>query len=292
MIYKDVLSISMKGLTTMNVGIVGLGLIGGSMAKATKEMTNSSVYAYDISDSTMLAAKLVGAIDGTLDESTLGKCDIVLISLYPQATIDYVRKNAALFKKGALVIDCSGVKRVVCQALAPISEESGFTFIGGHPMAGTQFWGFEHSRASLFKGASMIIAPEGISDIKVLEGIKRFFCSIGFSDITFTTPEEHDRIIAYTSQLAHIVSNAYVKSPTALEHRGFSAGSYKDMTRVAKLNEKMWTELFLENGDNLASEIDILIDNLKKYSEAIKANDSDGLSQLLKDGKETKKQAG
>lgn len=275
----------------MNVGIVGLGLIGGSMAKAIKEAGNS-VYAYDIDESTMLAAKLTDSIDNELNKSTLSKCDIVIISLYPQDTIDYVKSNATVFKKDSLVIDCSGIKRCVCEELVPLSKENGFTFIGGHPMAGTQFWGFEHSRASLFKGASMIITHEGITDIKILEKIKVFFCSIGFSDLTFTTPEDHDRIIAYTSQLAHVVSNAYVKSPTALDRKGFSAGSYKDMTRVAKLNEKMWTELFLENSDFLTNEIDTLIDNLKQYSIAIKENDKDKLSQLLKDGKETKKQAG
>ena len=275
----------------MNVGIVGLGLIGGSMAKANKEAGNT-VYAYDINQSTMLAAKLTQSIDAELNNAELQKCDIVIISLYPQDTIDYVKSHASSFKKDALVIDCSGIKRYVCNELVEFSKENGFIFIGGHPMAGTQFWGFEHSRASLFKGASMIIAPEGITDIKILEKIKSFFCSIGFADITFTTPQEHDRIIAYTSQLAHVVSNAYVKSPAALERKGFSAGSYKDMTRVAKLNEKMWTELFLENRDYLVNEIDTLISNLQQYSEAIKENDAGKLTQLLRDGKETKKHAG
>ena len=282
----------MKGLTVMNIGIVGLGLIGGSMARAIKENTEHKVYAYDISQSAMLAAKVMNTIDGELVDDNIGNCDIIILSLYPQATVDYVKANASAIKKGAIIIDCCGTKRYVCNELVSFAKENGFTFIGGHPMAGTQFWGFEHSRASLFKGASMIIAAQGISDIKILETIKIFFISIGFTDITFTTPEEHDRIIAYTSQLAHVVSNAYVKSPTALEHKGFSAGSYKDMTRVAKLNVDMWTELFIENGDNLSNEIDLLVKNLQQYSKAIKNKDAEKLSQLLEDGKETKKQAG
>ncbi|MBO5421036.1 MAG: prephenate dehydrogenase/arogenate dehydrogenase family protein [Clostridia bacterium] len=276
----------------MNVGIVGLGLIGGSMAKAIKETNEHTVYGYDILESTMLASQLVGAVDGTLDSETLPTCDIVIVSLYPQATVDYITQNADRFKKDCVVIDCSGVKRHVCDRINPLAKNHQFTFIGGHPMAGTQFWGFDYSRASLFKGASMILTPHGISDIALLDKVKKFFTSFGFADITFSTPDDHDRIIAYTSQLAHIVSNAYVKSPTALNRKGFSAGSYKDMTRVAKLNEKMWTELFLENNDYLVNEIDILIENLQQYRDALKNADGEALSALLKEGKDTKKQAG
>ncbi len=276
----------------MNIGIVGLGLIGGSMAKAIKEFTPHKVYGYDIQEQTLLAAALVNAIDGTLDNRTVADCDIVIVSLYPQATVDYIKENASEFKKGSIVIDCTGVKRNICATLNSIADENGFTFIGGHPMAGTQFWGFDHSRSSLFKGASMILAPHKVNDIAVLDNIKKLFCSIGFDDVTFTTPEDHDRIIAYTSQLAHIVSNAYIKSPTAINRKGFSAGSYKDMTRVAKLNEEMWTELFAENSDNLVKEIDVLVDNLSKYADALRNGDKDTLKTLLKDGKDAKKQNG
>ena len=276
----------------MNVGIVGLGLIGGSFARAIKETNEHTVYGYDINESTLLAAQLINAVDKKLDTDTLSCCDIVIVSLYPQATVDYITKNADNFKKGCIVIDCSGVKRQVCDAIKPLSEEKGFVFIGGHPMAGTQSWGFDYSRASLFKGASMILTPQGIADIAVLDKVKKFFTSLCFADITFSTPQEHDRIIAYTSQLAHIVSNAYVKSPTSADRKGFSAGSYKDMTRVAKLNEKMWTELFLENSDYLVKEIDVLMENLQKYKDALSQNDSEMLSALLKEGKDIKKQAG
>lgn len=276
----------------MKIGITGLGLIGGSMAKAIKETKEHTVYGYDTDESTLLAAALTDAIDGMLSEENLSECDVVIVSLYPEATIDYIIKNADKFKKDCIVFDCCGVKRAVCDRINPVAKEHGFTFIGGHPMAGTQFWGFGSSRASLFKGASMILTPCGISDIAVLDKAKHFFLSLGFSEITFSSPEEHDRIIAYTSQLAHVVSSAYVKSPSAEVRKGFSAGSYKDMTRVAKLNEEMWTELFLENKDNLTFEIDMLIKNLQQYKTALENADSEKLSYLLSEGKAKKKQVG
>ena len=276
----------------MKIGIVGLGLIGGSMSKAIKETKEHLVYGYDIVESTVLAAQLTEAIDEPLDEKKLKECDIVIVSLYPESTVDYITKNADNFKKDCIVFDCSGVKRFVCNKINPIAKKHEFTFIGGHPMAGTQAWGFSSSRASLFKGASMILTPNGISDIAVLDKAKHFFLSLGFSEITFSSPEEHDKIIAYTSQLAHIVSSAYVQSPASAERKGFSAGSYKDMTRVAKLNDEMWTELFIENSDNLTVEIDTLIETLQKFKSAVSDRDSEKLSSLLKEGKSTKKQVG
>lgn len=276
----------------MQIGIIGLGLIGGSFARAIKEQTDHTVLAYDINRSTILGASLVGAIDGELDDAALQSCDLLLLSLYPQAVVDYVTAHASQIKPGTVVIDCCGVKRVVCEPLCKLSKEHGFHFLGGHPMAGTQFWGFSHARASLFKGASMILTTDGVDDIRVLETVKTFFLALGFEKLTFTTAEEHDAIIAYTSQLAHIVSNAYIKSPTAMVRKGFSAGSYRDMTRVAKLNVTMWTELFLENGDNLTRELDLLIGHLQEYRDALQEHDEDKLRQLLEDGRQTKRQAG
>lgn len=272
----------------MTVGIVGLGLIGGSFARVISEMTDHTVLACDIKESSFLGAKLVGAVKGELNAKTLGECDYVLVSLYPDAAVQYIVDNAISFKKGAVVVDCCGVKRHVCDLVGD-NKDRDFIFIGGHPMAGTQQWGFEHSRASLFKGGSMILTPEDGTDIRVLESAKSFFMQLGFGDVVFTTAEEHDIRIAFTSQLPHVISNAYVKSPRAVDHRGFSAGSYRDLTRVSKLNVNMWTELFLENADNLADEIDLLIKNLSEYSEAVRAGDRERLSELLTDGHESKK---
>ncbi len=275
----------------MKIGVVGLGLIGGSMAKAIKENTQHTVYGYDIKQSEIFAAQLVGSVDEELNDNTIGECDFVIVSAYPQGTIDYVKQNANKFRKDAVVVDCGGTKIKICQELYPIADEAGFEFIGGHPMAGTQFSGFSHSRANLYKGATMLLAPQSKASIPVREKTRDFFLEIGFGRVQFTTPEQHDRVIGYTSQLPHIISNAYVKSPNAMDQRGFSAGSYKDLSRVAKLNETMWTELFLENRENIIFEIDTLIENLKQYSDAIKANDEQTLIELLKDGTQKKERA-
>ena len=276
----------------MNIGIIGLGLIGGSLAKSIKAQTAHSVFGIDLNNETMTLARLCGAIDGVLDKETVGSCDLLLLAISPQAAIDWVKDNAAEISKNATVIDMCGVKRVVCKELSAIAEENGFGFIGGHPMAGKERGGFVNSSDDLFVGASMILTPDENTDIAVLEQLKALFTDLGFSNITFTTPEEHDSIIAYTSQLAHITSSAYVKSPTAQMRRGFSAGSFKDMTRVARLDEVMWTELFLDNADHLTVELEGLIGHLNEYLTALKSGDADTLRALLKDGREKKATAG
>lgn len=271
----------------MEIGIIGLGLIGGSLAKAISQNTDHTVYGFDRSDQVVKKAVLVDAIEQPLTDKLLPQCDIVIVALYPQASIDYVKSHASLFKKDAIVVDCCGVKGIVCDQLIPLAEENGFLFIGGHPMAGLEHSGFTYAKKSLFNNASMIFTPTK-GPIESISKLKDLFTAIGFTNIQIATPEEHDKNIAFTSQLAHVVSNAYIKSPTAMVHAGFSAGSYKDLTRVAKLNEDMWTELFLENPENLVQEIDTLIENLQQYSDAIKANDSKTLRELLKDGREKK----
>ena len=272
----------------MNIGIVGLGLIGGSIAKAIKYNTDNSVFGTDIVKSVVLKAKLLGAIDKELTSDMLSECDMLIVALYPQASVDYITQNASLIKKGSLVIDTCGIKGAICQELFDTADANGFTFIGAHPMAGLHFSGFDYSQPNMFDNASMILVPPKNVDIALLEQLKNLFSKIGFTVIKTTTAQDHDKKIAYTSQLAHVVSNAYVKSPEAEVHSGFSAGSYQDLTRVAKLNPAMWTELFLCNKENLAAEIDGLIENLKKYSEAIKTSDEKTLYELLKEGSDRK----
>lgn len=276
----------------MNVGIVGLGLIGGSLAKSIKHRTMHTVWADDIDPETMMFARLSGAIDGVLDEEKLADTDILLISVVPNVAVKWLTEHADKIAKKTIVVDMCGVKRTVCSAMAPIAEKHGFMYVGGHPMAGTERGGFVSSTNDLFDGASMILTPDEHSSAQILENLKNFFLDMGFGHITFSTPEEHDRIIAYTSQLAHVVSNAYIKSPEAQKRRGFSAGSFKDMTRVARLDEKMWTELFLDNPDYLVEQLEILIDNLNEYLDVIKKGDREKLQALLKDGREKKATAG
>ena len=276
----------------MNIGIVGLGLIGGSMAKSIKNRTDHRVWGIDLNHETMVMARMCGAIDGPLTEETLPECDLILVAIRPAAAIAWTQAHAALISPSAVLVDLCGVKRSVVQAIAPLAEAHGFAYIGGHPMAGRERSGFEASTEDLFVGASMILTPDQRSDIRLLETLKAFFLDIGFAGITFSDPEEHDRIIAFTSQLAHIVSSAYVKSPEARRQRGFSAGSFRDMTRVARLDEDMWTELFLADADYLAKELDALIGHLTQYADALKAGDADSLRSLLKEGRELKALAG
>ena len=272
----------------MKIGIVGLGLIGGSLAKSVSLRSGHEGYGFDVNEETMQKALMSGAIVGELGENELKDTDILLVAVRPQAAIDYVKSHAAQIAKKAIVVDICGVKRRVCRELSAIAREYGFAYIGGHPMAGTENNGFDNASASLFADASMILTPDEHTGIEMLVTLKEFFLEIGFKNLTFSTPEEHDKIIAYTSQLAHITSSAYVKDPFAQEHMGFSAGSFKDMTRVAKLDENMWTELFLENTDNLIVVLERLIADLQPYLEALKARDAETLRALLKEGREIK----
>ena len=268
----------------MKIAVVGLGLIGGSMAKAIQSHTDDLVYGTDKMPDVVQQAMETKVIDGALTDETLAACSVVILALYPADTVEWVRENAVKIPKGALVVDCGGVKKYVCDQVQPLAKANGFFFLGGHPMAGIERSGFAFSKDTLFQNASMILTPMPDTDEQLLERARRFFCGIGFAGVTLRTPEEHDRIIAYTSQLAHVLSNAYIKSPTAPYHVGLSAGSFRDMTRVATLNPAMWTELFFENRDNLITEIDALAERLLEYSRALKENDAEGLHRLLEDG--------
>lgn len=272
----------------MTVGIVGLGLIGGSLARSIKVHTDFEVLGMDINPQTMLQANLLGAIDGTLTEDNLARCDVVLVALYPAAIVTWITEHQDAFRPGAWVIDCGGVKEAVCTPLNALAQGKPWHYCGGHPMAGREFSGFRYAKDDLFDRASMILTPPRYAGPEVLTWLKDFFLTIGFRRVQFTTPREHDEMIAYTSQLAHVVSSAYVKCPLAQKHRGFSAGSFADMTRVAKLNEDMWTELFFDNRDALLPEINGLIDRLAAYRDALAAEDHQAMKQLLREGREIK----
>lgn len=272
----------------MVFGIVGLGLIGGSLAKSVKFHSDHTVLGCDTDETALLQARMTDAIDGELTDANLASCDVVLIALYPQASVDWALAHLDRFRAGTLVIDCCGVKRFVCERLFPAFEGSPATFMGGHPMAGRERSGFSFAQDDLFENASMILTPMPGTDVEEIRRAKELFLSIGFGRVRFTTPREHDEMIAFTSQLAHVVSSAYVKTPLASRHRGFSAGSFRDMTRVARLNETMWTELFLENGDLLLAQTQDLIDRLTEYRDALRDRDEERLRLLLREGREIK----
>ena len=280
----------------MIIGIAGLGLIGGSMAKAASAFTDHRVLGFDLDEAVLSAALSDGGIQDVLGEENLPDCDLLLLALYPAASVEYVRSHLKGLRSGCLLIDLCGVKQAVMgpmEELLSSPEGSKLRYLGGHPMAGKEKSGYENADRDLFRGASMILVPpegrrEDLEQNGTLKLAEEFFLSLGFGRITLTTAQEHDRVIAFTSQLAHVVSSAYVKSPTARQHYGFSAGSYKDLTRVARLNETMWTELFLDNRDSLLTEVDGIIQRLTEYRDALSDGNRDMLFRLLREGRECK----
>lgn len=273
------------------VGIISLGLMGGSFAKAFAA-AGVEVFGRDISEDVLEMAE-IETIKGELTDEIVPTCELIVLAGYPKVAISELKRIAPLVSPGAIVMDTGGVKKVICDACFPVAENYPFTFVGCHPMAGTQYSGFAHARANMFHGAPLVIVPPKMDDFErldLLERMKQLLVPLGFATFTLTTAERHDEIIAFTSQLAHVVSNAYVKSPEAKVHKGFSAGSYKDLTRVARLNPDMWTELFLEDADNLSREIGCLIGHLQEYKDAIDARDSRHLRELLADGDRRKRE--
>ena len=267
----------------MTVGIIGLGLIGGSLASAIHENTYDTVLGLDINENTMRAALGQRAVDGALSQVNLSTCDLIIIALYPRAALQVLGEIAPFVAKGTIVVDACGIKRAICAEGKRLGEKHGFTFIGGHPMAGRECWGYESAKADLYRGASMILTPDPDENPDTVEKVGNYFISLGFGRVTKVTPEEHDAIIACTSQLAHVLSSSYIRSETAARHEGLSAGSFRDMTRVAALNDRMWSEIFLDNKDNLMNEIDGLIRHLQDYRNAIAADDREAISEMMRD---------
>ena len=275
------------------VGIEGLGLIGASFARGFKKRCKEvTVLADNRTRATLDKAMEEGTVDGVLDRESMGSIDLLIVALYPEAAVKYLEENAPFISPDTIVTDVCGLKRYICKEGFRLADEYGFTFIGGHPMAGTQYSGYDNSKADMFVGASMILIPDpakdGNSVLGKLDTIKEMLGKLEFGRFVITTPENHDRMIAMTSQMAHLVSSCYVKSPGAEEAEGFTGGSFQDLTRVAYLNAGMWTELFLENQDYLLAEIEAVQKELEKYRAAIAASDSDELYKLLDEGSKIK----
>lgn len=279
-------------------GIVGLGLIGGSFARGYAK-AGVRVLAWDPDEDVMMAASM-GTVSGELNDETLGECDIIVLACYPEACIEWLAAHAQALADatdteaimGPVVIDTVGIKGIVCERAFNLARENGFYFVGAHPMAGTQFSGYAHSRADLFEGAPLVLVPPAVDDslkLELLSQVREMVRPLGFGKFSVTSAEEHDHVIAFTSQLAHVVSNAYVKSPTAQEHHGFSAGSYRDLTRVAHLNASMWAELMTDNAEYLSQELTHLIDSLAAYRDALEKKDEEQLEELLAEGDRIKR---
>ena len=273
----------------MKVGILGLGLIGGSLARAYS-IAGHTVIAEDADKSMLAFAQLSGAVADEMNENNIESCDLILLAIYAEASAKWMEKNACRIRPDCLVMDCCGIKAEICRRCFPLAEQYGFTFVGGHPMAGSQFSGFKYSRSDLFSGAPMVIVPPRFDDPALLQRVKDALSPCDFGSFSVTTAQEHDKMIAFTSQMPHIVSNGFIKSPTAKNHKGFSAGSYKDLTRVAWLNPQMWTELFLANRENILFELDHYINSLTQYRDAIARQDAETLASLLEEGKRRKEE--
>ncbi len=269
----------------MKIVIVGIGLIGGSLAKAIRKNTEHSVYAIDTNHETITAAISQEVIDGEASLDELDRFDMVILGLYPETTIRFCLDNIGRFKKGGIVIDTCGIKSAIVEQVERPLKDAGVRFVGCHPMAGREFSGFAYSIDNLFEKASFIMTPTDDTVMSAVREVSQFAYDIGFAKCVMASPEEHDRVIAFTSQLAHIVSSAYVKSPSLMDQAGFSAGSFRDLTRVAKLNEDMWTSLFMLNRKPLIDEISHIIEHLEEYRTALLEQDSEALHSLLRDGR-------
>ncbi|MCQ2110354.1 MAG: prephenate dehydrogenase [Bacteroidaceae bacterium] len=274
----------MSQVKERTVGVVGLGLIGGSIAKAYSA-AGWTVYGFDATPSIHQFAIIEGVLNGVLDRNSIRECSIVHIAVVPDAACKWMQEHAGELSKETLLIDDCGTKKAITELGFELAGRYGFTYVGGHPMAGTHLNGYKNSRASMFQNASMIVVPPTFDDINLFERVKKLLEPMGLKRVVFTTAQDHDRMIAYTSQLPHVVSNAFIKSPTAQQHKGYSAGSFRDLTRVAWLNENMWTELFLDNKEFLLSEINTIIKNLQEYADAMEHDDAARLCSLLRDGR-------
>lgn len=271
------------------IGIVGLGLMGASFGRLlTKE--GFEVYGADKSPAVMEKALLAKAYSAPLTKENAPLLDLLVFAIYPRDFKRAAEEYLPYMKEGATVTDFCGDKTLVVSAMKELSVSfPSLFFCGGHPMAGREFSGVEHSSVRLFDGASMILVPV-TENLFALSALKSFFLSVGFGGVVVTTAENHDKMIAYTSQLCHIVSNAFIKSETARTHGGYSAGSYKDLTRVARLSPEMWSALMTDNAAFLKKELDGLIGNLQKYSDALGAKDEDALRALLAEGDKIKRE--
>lgn len=270
------------------IGVAGLGLIGGSLAKAFKS-AGFCVTGFDIDKATVDAALRCGAINiGECEPNVLFCCDYIFVALYPEGIISFVKDNAPYFKDGSVIVDCCGIKSAICGELYSSTPYTNFTFIGGHPMAGTENNGFSASRGDLFRGTSFILTPRDGEDQSIIQRLRNLILKAGFGMVVETDPKHHDRMIAFTSQLPHVLACAYVMSPSCPEHNGYSAGSFRDVSRVAHINPELWSELFIDNKDELCEEIDIMIKNMSSIRDAAKLGDKNTLSAILSKARKVK----
>ena len=267
------------------IAIIGLGLMGGSMAKALKKSGKYKLIGFDVSEETLTLAQNGGFIDEIWNGKDRLDSDITVVALSPSRTKEFIDKNTSLLKENSILTDICGVKESICSFAEEMAEKYNINYVGGHPMAGRELSGFSNSVESLFINRSYIFTKTGKTNEKALETVSGMAYDLGCSDITITSPKKHDEMIAYTSQLPHVLAGAYVKSPASDEHKGFSAGSYHDVSRVASVDENLWSELFLLNKENLLIEIDTLLKNITEYKTALLNEDKQRIHEVIKEGR-------
>lgn len=275
----------------MNILICGLGLIGASLAKTIKKNTNHKVFGWNRTQSVTEKALRDGAIDETGDiDFLISQADITFINFYPEAIVPFILAHKDSFKKDSIVTDSCGIKTKICTEVA--KHDLPFYFIGAHPMAGREVGGYDNSLDTLFGNASFITTPYETTPKNKTDALVGLAEDMGFARTVVTTPEHHDEMIAFTSQIAHVLACSYVLSPLAPMHAGYSAGSYRDVSRVARINAEMWTELFIDNKEPLVREIDDLVSNLMQFKYNIVNEDAQALTELMKKGNRIKEEIG
>lgn len=263
----------------MKILIVGLGVIGASFAKGFKELGYNEVYGIDICEETLKKAKDLGIIkDGFLDGKTILKeCDLVIVAIYPKLVLKFINENKENFKDNAVITDVTGIKKVFIDEIRKVLPKS-VDFVFGHPMAGREKSGIDFSSNEVFKGANYIITPIKENEENNINLIENIALELGFKKIKRISPEYHDKMIAFTSQLPHAIAVALINSDEEERDTGsFIGDSYRDLTRIANINEILWSELFLGNKENLLECIDKFEVELNFIKEAIKNEDKNVL---------------
>ncbi len=275
----------------MKVLICGLGLIGASLAKTLKKNTTHTVLGWNRTPSVTEKALRDGVIDRTGDiDELMSDADITFVNFYPDAIVPFILEHKNSFKKDSIVSDSCGIKTKICKELE--HEKLNFYYVGAHPMAGREVGGYDNSQDTLFDKASFIVTPYENTPRNKVDALVGLAQDMKFARTVVTTPEHHDEMIAFTSQIAHVLACSYVLSPLAPMHPGYSAGSYRDVSRVARINAEMWSDLFIDNKDALVREVDDLVSNLMKFKYNIINEDRQALCDLMNKANSIKEEIG
>lgn len=269
--------------TKLEITVVGLGLIGGSIAMALRKCSPKKIWAVDIDKDTLHQAWEQGIIDGGFTDGSepLKKSDLVIISLYPDRTIGFVKEHMEDFKENAIITDTAGIKKKVIGEIWAFLRED-LDFVGGHPLAGREGSGFCQASADIFQGANYLLTPAQSNKKESLGFVEKMIKTIGCKDPIYMKPEEHDRIIALTSQLPHVIAASLVNCSLLEDTGALIGGSFRDATRVARMNVDLWTELLLENRENILTQMEVFIDNITSMKQMLVNEDRDCLDELLR----------